>query len=101
MGVSESSPNPTLQAIAEEYADQTVRDHAALVAALAPAEMMYVLRWMVPFMNPAERLGMLGDMQRHAPPQAFQAALDAEVGRARRHGRPCGSRVPGPRWSRE
>jgi hypothetical protein len=50
--------------------------HNALVAALAPAEMMYVLRWMVPFMNPAERLGMLGDMQRQAPPQAFQAALD-------------------------
>ena len=30
----------------------------------------------VPAMNPAERAGMLGDMQAHAPAPAFVAALD-------------------------
>ena len=38
--------------------------------------MMYVLRWMVPFMNPAERAAMLGDMRDHAPAPAFAAALE-------------------------
>jgi hypothetical protein len=38
--------------------------------------MMFVLRWMVPFMNPAERAAMLGDMRAHAPAPAFAAALD-------------------------
>ena len=41
-----------------------------------PEEMMFVLRWMVPFMNPAERAAMLGDMRAHAPAPAFVAALD-------------------------
>jgi hypothetical protein len=31
---------------------------------------------MVPFMNPAERAAMLGDMRDHAPAPAFAAALE-------------------------
>ena len=50
--------------------------HDALVASIPPQEMMYALRWMVPFMNPAERAGMLQGMREHAPAPAFQAALD-------------------------
>jgi len=45
------------------------------LASIAPAEMMFALRWLVPAMNPAERAGMLGDMQAHAPAPAFAAAL--------------------------
>jgi len=50
--------------------------HDAIVASIPPEEMLYVLRWMVPFMNPAERAGMLQGMREHAPAPAFQAALD-------------------------
>lgn len=49
--------------------------HDALVASIAPDEMLVVMRWMVPFMAPAERAMMLADMRRSAPPQAFDAAL--------------------------
>ncbi|WP_404301466.1 hypothetical protein [Alicycliphilus denitrificans] len=47
----------------------------ALVASIPPDEMMVTLRWMLPYMTPAERAMMLGEMRRNAPPQAFEAAL--------------------------
>jgi hypothetical protein len=50
--------------------------HGALVASIPPGEMMLVMRWMVPFMAPAERLALLGDMRQHAPTEAFDAVLD-------------------------
>lgn len=50
--------------------------HDALVASIPPGEMMTIVRWMVPFMNPAERLAMMAGMQAHAPAPAFTAALD-------------------------
>ena len=37
---------------------------------------MFVVRWMVPFMNPAERTAMLSGMRAQAPAPAFAAALD-------------------------
>ncbi|HEY3050042.1 MAG TPA: hypothetical protein VGJ72_21600 [Polaromonas sp.] len=46
------------------------------VSSIPPQEMMYILRWLVPFMNPAERSAMMADMQAHAPAPAFAAALD-------------------------
>jgi len=49
----------------------------ALVASIPPREMMYTLRWLIPFMNPAERTAMMADMQAIAPAPAFAAALDA------------------------
>ncbi len=48
----------------------------ALVASIPPEEMMAIVRWMVPFMNPAERLAMMGGMKAHAPAPAFAAVLD-------------------------
>ena len=48
----------------------------ALVASIPPDEMMVCLRWMVPFMNPAERTTMLAGMLAHAPAPAFAAAMD-------------------------
>ena len=50
--------------------------HDALLASIPPAEMMFALRWMIPFMNPRERAGLLQGMRANAPAPAFQAALD-------------------------
>jgi iron-sulfur cluster repair protein YtfE (RIC family) len=74
MHVEETAHNAVLWA---RYTDaELIGIHNALVASIPPDEMMYVLRWMVPFMNPAERAAMLGDMRDHAPAPAFAAALD-------------------------
>lgn len=74
MHVEETAHNAVLWA---RYTDAELIDlHNALVASIPPDEMMYVLRWMVPFMNPAERAAMLGDMRDHAPAPAFAAALE-------------------------
>lgn len=74
MHVEETAHNAVLWA---RYTDAELNEiHGALVASIPPEEMMFVLRWMVPFMNPAERAGMLADMRAHAPAAAFAAALD-------------------------
>ena len=74
MHVEETAHNAVLWA---RYTDAELLEiHDRLVASIPPAEMMYVLRWMVPFMNPAERAAMLGDMRDHAPAPAFAAALE-------------------------
>ena len=74
MHMEETAHNAVLWA---RYTDaELVGIHDALVASIAPADMMYTVRWMVPAMNPAERAGMLGGMQAHAPAPAFAAALD-------------------------
>jgi len=74
MHVEETAHNAVLWA---RYTDaELIEIHNALVASIPPDEMMYVLRWMVPFMNPAERAAMLGDMRDHAPAPAFAAALE-------------------------
>ena len=44
-------------------------------AVLDPAEAALALRWMVPAMTPAERVGLLEGMRRSAPPQVFEASL--------------------------
>jgi hypothetical protein len=74
MHVEETAHNAVLWA---RYTDaELVALHNALVASIPPEEMMFVLRWLLPFMNPAERAEMMADMQAHAPAPAFQAALD-------------------------
>ena len=56
--------------------DELAAIHNALVASIPPQEMMYVMRWMLPYMNPAERAGMLAEMRAHAPAPAFQAVIN-------------------------
>lgn len=74
MHMEETAHNAVLWA---RYTDaELAAIHDALVASIAPDDMMYTLRWLVPCMNPAERAGMLLDMQAHAPAPAFAAALD-------------------------
>jgi len=58
------------------YTDaELIAIHDALVASIPPEEMMFVMRWMVPYMSPQERAGMLADMRAKAPPPAFAAVL--------------------------
>jgi hypothetical protein len=73
MHVEETAHNAVLWA---RYTDaELLGIHNALVASIPPAEMMFTARWLVPFMNPAERAAMLGDMRLHAPAPAFDAVL--------------------------
>lgn len=74
MHVEETAHNAVLWA---RFTDAELEEiHGALVASIPPEEMMSFVRWMVPFMNPAERAAMLGDMRAHAPAPAFAVALD-------------------------
>ncbi|NML42986.1 hypothetical protein HHL11_04430 [Ramlibacter sp. G-1-2-2] len=74
MNVEETAHNAVLWA---RYTDaELVALHDRLVASIPPQEMMVAMRWMVPFMHPAERAGMLGDVRAKAPAPAFQAVLD-------------------------
>jgi hypothetical protein len=76
MHIEETAHNAVLWA---RYTDAELMEiHAALVASIPPDEMMVIVRWLVPFMNPAERADMLGDMQAHAPAPVFEAVM-AEV----------------------
>ena len=73
MHVEETAHNALLWAA---YTDaELAAIHDALVASIAPAEMMAVARWMLPFMNPAERLAVLSDIRGKAPIEAFDAIL--------------------------
>ncbi|WP_076998095.1 hemerythrin domain-containing protein [Variovorax sp. KK3] len=74
MHVEETAHNAVLWA---RYTDGELMDiHNALVASIPPEEMMFTLRWLVPFMNPTERAAMMAEMRAHAPAPAFAAALD-------------------------
>ncbi len=74
MHVEETAHNAVLWA---RYTDAELEAiHDALVASIPPEEMMRTVRWLVPFMNPAERTALLSDMRAKAPVQAFAAVLD-------------------------
>ena len=74
MHVEETAHNAVLWA---RYTDaELLALYDRLLASIPPAEMMHTLRWLVPYMNPAERTALLKDMQMHAPAPAFEAALD-------------------------
>lgn len=65
------------EALWAAYGDAELLDvHNRLVASIPPQEMLFWMRWMVPFMNPAERVAVLGGMRAQAPAPAFQAVLD-------------------------
>ena len=75
MHVEETAHNAVLWA---RYTDAELEAiHDALVASIPPEEMMGIVRWLVPFMNPAERTALLADMRAKAPEAVFHAVLDA------------------------
>lgn len=74
MHSEEQSHNAALWAA---YSDlELIALHDALVANIAPTEMMRFLHWMLPAINPQERCLMLNDMQEKAPTEALAAVLD-------------------------
>ena len=74
MHVEETAHNAVLWA---RYTDAELQAiHGALVASIPPDEMMMVARWLVPFLNPQERLQLLADMKANAPAPAFTAVLE-------------------------
>lgn len=50
--------------------------HDRLVAAIEPAKLMAFLRWIIPSIPHAERVGMLSGMRIGAPEGVFEAVLD-------------------------
>ncbi|MEF7616264.1 hypothetical protein V4F39_20285 [Aquincola sp. MAHUQ-54] len=74
MHIEETANNAALWSLYDD--DELNALHDRLVASIPPAEMMEVLHWMGPALAPHELAGLLGDMQRKAPPGAFQAVLD-------------------------
>jgi len=74
MHVEETAHNAVLWA---RYTDAELMEiHERLVASIPPAEMMLTARWLIPFLNPAERAGVLSGIRQNAPAPAFQAILD-------------------------
>jgi hypothetical protein len=74
MNIEETAHNAVLWS---RYTDAELHAiHDALVASIPPQELMLGLRWMVPFMNPRERLGLLTGIRAQAPAPAFAAILD-------------------------
>ena len=51
----------------------------AIIGSVDPEAMLGFLRIMIPAMNPAERIGMLGGMQAAMPQPIFAAVIDAAV----------------------
>jgi hypothetical protein len=74
MRVEETAHNAVLWA---RYTDAELLEiHQRLVASIPPAQMMMTARWLVPFLNPTERAGVLSGIRQSAPAPAFQAILD-------------------------
>jgi len=74
MHLEETAHNAALW---QHYTDgELMAVHDTLVSSIPPGEMMLVMRWMVPFMAPAERLALLGGMRQQVPGEAFGAVLD-------------------------
>lgn len=74
MHVEETAHNAVLWA---RYTDaELIELHDELVASIPPEQMMRIARWLVPAMNPAERLGLLSDVRSKAPAPAFEAMLE-------------------------
>jgi hypothetical protein len=73
MHVEETAHNAVLWARYTDAELLAIQDR--LIASIPPQEMMFAMRWLVPFLSPAERVGMLSDVRSKAPPPAFDAML--------------------------
>ena len=75
MHAEETVHNPALWSA---YSDaELIAIHDALLATVPPAEMMLVMRWMLPQLNAPERLETLQGMRAGAPAPVFEGMLDA------------------------
>lgn len=75
MELEEQQHNAALWTLYDEAELEEI--HQRILASIEPAEMMTtVLRWMVPALSPAERAGVLGNLQRKLPPEAMRDVLE-------------------------
>lgn len=74
MHVEETANNAALWAHYTD--DELVQIHDRLLATVSPPELMEVMRWMIPALNPTQRATVLGGMKAHAPAAAFEAVID-------------------------
>ncbi|WP_185993717.1 helix-turn-helix domain-containing protein [Variovorax sp. KBS0712] len=56
--------------------DASAVSHVSLAQSIAPEALTYILRRLVPFMNPVERLAVMVGVRSSAPVQVFDAALE-------------------------
>lgn len=73
MHLEETEHNAVLWAHLDDAGIMAI--HGQILASLTPAEMTASLRWMLPALAPAERLGLLGGMRANAPAPVFGAVL--------------------------
>lgn len=74
MNVEETHHNAILWS---HYTDSEIaRLQEQLVADAPPEEKMFMARWLVPFVNPMERMALVSKMRASAPPAAFHAMLE-------------------------
>ncbi len=73
MHLEETEHNAVLWAHLDDAGIMAI--HGQLLASLTPAEMTMSLRWMLPALSPAERLGMLAGMKAKAPAPVFGVVL--------------------------
>lgn len=79
MHAEETTHNTALWAA---YSDaELIAIHDALVASVPPAEMMLVMRWMLPQLNAPERLEVMQGMRAGAPAPVFDGVLTGVKGR--------------------
>lgn len=74
MQVEETRINQTLWDLFDDA--ELLALHERILAAVPPAEMALVVRWMAPALNPAELAQLFAGMQAKAPAPAFEAMLD-------------------------
>lgn len=56
--------------------DATLADaYGALLGSIPPAKMQRYMRWMLPALNPEERVELLAHMRETAPPEAFEGTM--------------------------
>jgi len=69
MHIEETAHNAALWA---HYDDEELAAlHGRLLASLPPQQTLQTMRWMVPALSPAERIGLFNGLKAEAPPEAF------------------------------
>ncbi len=73
MNIEETHNQSVLEAC---YTDgELMAIHDALLATVPPEEKAFSMRWMLPYLNPTERMHVFLGMRASAPPEAYEAML--------------------------
>jgi len=65
------------QALIAAYTDaELLQIKGAIVASIPPQDNMRMMKWMLEYMNNAERIAIVKDIKAHAPPMVFHAVMD-------------------------